>query len=642
MQNVTKIVKTIYRTHRMVDRLDYISPSSKTFLDFAAKSLSFTIDICGKNTAQRILLDVKEAPAAYVENTDRERYKITLPLFYFDEETLETLTKKEIPNAITSIALVNGSTIHESLHIKHTTGLDIKIAIDKGFHSVYGQYLVSEYGDLMNMYNKLGKSNIFGMFNFIEDIYIEAKANKYHKTILDTKNSIFFSKEDFEATKISVFKGEDAPQLLFIFMKREEFFNDDIFEKLLGDVLLKRVTLLKERGETSLNKRAVLAMDICKQFSTDERFSEAFEKSKTEDQPFGEDGDDADALINRLKKALGEKDFEKLMAMMSDDEESKGDVEISEKMDDDTESRETLKKLASKSMESEMRKISETEINEFSGKIIKAPERFDFYNHKIQCRYSGGYETLGSSSNWGFIKELKVLRSTKTVAGEPRDKGSRIVNHRLYRIATDQKIFASKTPSHKREVELIVLVDLSGSTESSGLYRRELSAAKEIHNAAIQSRMNIATVCHSSYRSKNPYWTVVASKGMATKNIIADDKRWNNSLKLERSENYDGYIIRDIAKALFTKRASTKVLIVLSDGSPCGPGYSGDKAADHTIYEINKLRKHGNIVFCISLIGGVVSSNNRIYGKNWNLDATKSGIIQKFRSLLKQIAKGEL
>jgi len=636
-KNTINTIKRLYQSHRIVDRLEYMDPSSRTFLEFAAKSLSFALDICGESTLKKIDFKVKESQTAYCSG-DSFGLEIVLPLFYFDEQALRILTNKEIAPAIASIALVNGSTIHESLHITHTGNLNILNVFAKMFGTVRFQRKYAKvFETLYALESCLGKSNLYGVFNIIEDIYIEGLANEYHKKLLNAKNNIFFSQKDFDSASVNVFAGEEPPQDLLIFMKRIEFFANDIFDKLLGRDLVQQVRELRTKEHSRLTERAELAVDICMHFNNAELFKDEYDKTKDVGaSPFGEDGEDTDMVMKRLMKGLSKEDIERLGKLLKPSKKTKRGGKP------DKSSLELTKELAEDILSEELTKLSKREKNEFTKNTINLPEQVDFYSNKILHRYGTSGRTLERSNGWGFIKELKVLRSTKTTAGEPRDKGSRIANHRLYRIATDNKIFASKTPDRKRDVELIVLVDLSGSTDMRGLYERELCAAREIHNAAIQSRMRIATVCHSSFDSSYAYWTVVGTKGMAAKNIQATDDRWNHTLNLSRSENYDGYVIDSVAKTLFTKRSSTKVLIVLSDGEPHGPGYTGGGAEDHTILQINNLRKSGHIVFCISLLGGVVSSNNRIYGKKWNIDASKGSIVQQFRKLVKVIAKGEI
>jgi len=636
-KNTINTIKRLYQSHRIVDRLEYMDPSSRTFLEFAAKSLSFALDICGESTLKKIDFKVKESQTAYCSG-DSFGLEIVLPLFYFDEQALRILTNKEIAPAIASIALVNGSTIHESLHITHTGNLNILNVFAKMFGTVRFQRKYAKvFETLYALESCLGKSNLYGVFNIIEDIYIEGLANEYHKKLLNAKNNIFFSQKDFDSASVNVFAGEEPPQDLLIFMKRIEFFANDIFDKLLGRDLVQQVRELRTKEHSRLTERAELAVDICMHFNNAELFKDEYDKTKDVGaSPFGEDGEDTDMVMKRLMKGLSKEDIERLGKLLKPSKKTKRGGKP------DKSSLELTKELAEDILSEELTKLSKREKNEFTKNTVNLPEQVDFYSNKILHRYGTSGRTLERSNGWGFIKELKVLRSTKTTAGEPRDKGSRIANHRLYRIATDNKIFASKTPDRKRDVELIVLVDLSGSTDMRGLYERELCAAREIHNAAIQSRMRIATVCHSSFDSSYAYWTVVGTKGMAAKNIQATDDRWNHTLNLSRSENYDGYVIDSVAKTLFTKRSSTKVLIVLSDGEPHGPGYTGGGAEDHTILQINNLRKSGHIVFCISLLGGVVSSNNRIYGKKWNIDASKGSIVQQFRKLVKVIAKGEI
>jgi nitric oxide reductase activation protein len=97
--------------------------------------------------------------------------------------------------------------------------------------------------------------------------------------------------------------------------------------------------------------------------------------------------------------------------------------------------------------------------------------------------------------------------------------------------------------------------------------------------------------------------------------------------------NYDNLIIEYIAAKEFNYPDSMKIIVMLSDGKPCGN--TGVVDTQEIVY---RLRKKGYIIFSVSLVSDVIEENNVIYGKTWNIDASCGNIDHKLRELFIKMA----
>lgn len=233
----------------------------------------------------------------------------------------------------------------------------------------------------------------------------------------------------------------------------------------------------------------------------------------------------------------------------------------------------------------------------------------------------------------GFAEQLRQLRSKAVSYGAPRESGQVLVNHRLPRIATDGKIFSDPLQRKRYPPEVVILIDLSGSMESSGLIAIAARAAMECFEALITAGFRSVAVYGHTTRSEWPddggrspdekcLVVHIASWGMNRRRDTDYRARFERVLDTYTSNNVDGYAIAYVGRKFSASRAAEKVLIVMSDGNPCGDNYGDDAGIEHTRREVNKLRARGVTVFGLSLTDWVVNNNNLIYGEAQNLIAT--------------------
>lgn len=219
------------------------------------------------------------------------------------------------------------------------------------------------------------------------------------------------------------------------------------------------------------------------------------------------------------------------------------------------------------------------------------------------------------------LAELARQRaSTNKPYGQDRTKGHTM--RKLYRIGTDNKIFAERVRMHDyKPLEVVVLVDCSGSmggTNSNGETRISLAlkAALGAANGLSHGRSRVAVYGHTAD---------VHDKEVMIYNIKGFDDpidnvghRLKTVLNNRRSQNKDGFAIRYVAGKFRTKTAK-RLLIVISDGDPAAPGYSGEKAIEHTQQCVEEAKARGIRVLSISITKGANKTNNYIYGSRNNV-----------------------
>jgi hypothetical protein len=100
-------------------------------------------------------------------------------------------------------------------------------------------------------------------------------------------------------------------------------------------------------------------------------------------------------------------------------------------------------------------------------------------------------------------------------------------------------------------------------------------------------------------------------------------------LQTERlCQNRDGYAIVYLAKKM-TNTQRKRLMIVISDGEPCAPGYSGSAGDNHTRSVVEEVRRKGIEVMSISISKEAKIANDRIYGVDKNVYDNDPNIIEE-------------
>lgn len=241
-----------------------------------------------------------------------------------------------------------------------------------------------------------------------------------------------------------------------------------------------------------------------------------------------------------------------------------------------------------------------------------------------------------------FAQSLRRAREYKHVHGMPNDVG-RVIPSRLFRIATDGMVMAKPDVNKKvrQPPQVTILLDWSGSMTISSLHVTAVDEICGLINALINAHIPVSLYAHTGDSSLNcRVYGVCAYDAMLGKGPVRKQTDWGRRLnalfgeKLE--QNYDGYAIEYVSK-FFTKGKGSPVVIVISDGTPeAGRNYTGETACTHTRETVKSLRRRGIKVISLSISPSVVDSNDGIYGKEWNLDASTK---QKFRAGIIEIGQ---
>lgn len=576
--------------------------NSVHFGAFAAKGYGLITEVATLNKtkiAPEYIVDA-DSPSAYY---DRDNNKIALPGWYMLADRVGLISHSDKDLNIFSLALINGSTIHETLHAVHTT---------------------KTMKDLIELVkNRLGEdstpANMIGsVVNILEDIRIES---------LDLSHTMKF----------------------WLISKNDILFNDDevgqAFEKFDGSLqtginvaacykriaLRDRVSMTLPKAAADALKRMVGGRSLVSTISAAVDFILAFDRIESDESsstPSGSDGEGEGDEFEGASSAQNSGEEIETAPVSGKDSKKIESVGKAFKAATKEGKKEFEAAVSAKEAEDAVKKLAKVNIVQ----IGKMDRSWDI---------SRGPAVTVKGSN-RFAQELKQLRTQIVGKGLNKKSGAKVDGTGLYRIATDGKIFAKKgeIDTGHENLEVVVLVDASGSMNSGAgrvgyvegdpyisLFELSVGVAKKVFVAMKTAGIASMVLAHTGDNATHTVPTLinVASNNMdggTTSNI---ERAFNQMNSLALNENYDGAIINEIVKGDFFNKESntTKVLIVLSDGSPSGSGYTGSAANTHTKNAIKQARLAGVKVVCLSLVSHVVDSNDRIYGEEFNHDATK-------------------
>lgn len=619
------------------------SLDDRSFVQFAARAASLTGDLAPN---ARLKVDYA-SPAAYTDGTD-----IFLPAFYFVPEFYTALGIQLDDSVRAAIIVVNGSQIHESLHIRQRVTNLLKMAS------------LTEEG------SRLKSNNVFlRLLNIVEDLFIEAECHETFNDLyqfLQAKNDVLFNqfavKKSFEALddKLNVDNVIDALVLLKN-VRHASLISDGMFT---GHGLDKMAMLLETARNPKLPKfaRVDIAVELYEELV---RYAEehGLEIDMGEpDEGFGEEGDlDIDRLqaLSKLEQAVAAA-LRKALKLAKHEPDSESD-------DDDDEGDRSKKAkigvLAGVTL-LDLEEIAEglnAELNElgFNCLVSKGEGSINLPSipsliYKDIVNSTNVFQKM--APNKQFIKlgnHLRYLRATKTVVSPPSDSGSKVIKRRLSRIAIDGKVLGEmdRVSQANGKVEIIILLDISGSTMHcwglEPLVIEEARAAMGAFNGFMRAGVPCAVYAHTSTPTMSyaPLIFGVAAFRMPLSSsaivTTADvEQRFGRIPKVNHSQNFDGLAIKYCA-AKFTRRPSRKVMIVLSDGSPeAGLLYHGQRAIEHTMAVVKEVRKSGIAVVSMSLVHGVKADNDKIYGEKWNLPAYDNLLEPALLSLVGMFSMG--
>jgi hypothetical protein len=223
---------------------------------------------------------------------------------------------------------------------------------------------------------------------------------------------------------------------------------------------------------------------------------------------------------------------------------------------------------------------------------------------------------------------LSQLSRQKAVVNRPYGRNTKRGNNirQLYRIGTDQKIFAepAERPGLKPG-QVALLLDCSGSMRMNriddGTLTRMEAGKQALLGAAValsEAQWSVGVYGHLADTMGENCLVIFRAKGF-NESIEGLSLRLEDFSKQRSSGNRDGYAIEYVAsKMKETKRR--RVLIIISDGLPAGQGgYEGNSGIEHIQKVVKKCRAEGIDILSITIAAECMSDNNRIYGASNNV-----------------------
>lgn len=236
------------------------------------------------------------------------------------------------------------------------------------------------------------------------------------------------------------------------------------------------------------------------------------------------------------------------------------------------------------------------------------------------------FDNLGT-----LIKQIKV---NKPAPIDPYWYGDDILEDELYRVRVDGKVFGTDDyqPEPPKK-EWVIGIDLSGSMSDGSLYLRALQAAKGAFNSLREANETVTIYGHNSS------WDTCCIYPITHTRDPLSNLNFNKATGIYRTANFDYDFLDWVSEHGFIHQDSLKIIIMLSDGQPCPVGNEGIRLMKDAV---RRARIHDRIVISASLVWGVIAKNDRIYGKEWNIDATSvHGIDEALYNLIIKYTLGE-
>lgn len=578
-----------------------------TIASMVGSSATLATDLSSFALSCRFIID-RKAPTAYFS---LENKTIALPGWYFDGEAITKQTGISENLGLVALTLANGSLIHEGAHSKWST--------DKTFKQIHDE---AKAAVGINETSPAFLSQVLeSICQAIEDFWVERRISAPHmRAMLQHRISILMPLEKVTENLSFEEKGKEALAII------ENRVNALILMKntALASLILEKHEAFRKPYEQILSlgrtAAAKLAYEyIIQDIDLEEAQSQANERGDGE-------GDGASMSAG---------------AMTGSDDESGEIISLTEE-----EANELAAAFAS-AIESALEGSSTAPLPEstvklkFSGEGLVRGKEVHFVRHILRAFSTTKSFSHTSAIDFSFVRLLTAIRNVNHTPGVARKSGSHLLKGRLAQINVTGKVFHNKeTQKTKVDTEIAVICDWSGSM--GGTASIVLSEAKALANALKKCGFIVHVFTHTglAHEHQTPLLVKVATLKPSGSDAQLD-RRFMLANALDQNQNYDGFVIKTVHENAFNSKTSNKLIIVLSDGSPAGNDYSGNDADEHTRRQIAKVRKTGTKVFALSLVSGVVSDNNKIYGKEFNVDCSDASKREaNFKQLILQLQKG--
>lgn len=586
--------------------IDIPSPlGGRKYREFVASSYEFSRQVTPTANVQF----ASDKPAACTDGKT-----IWLPAFYMSNKFMELSHIPEPMRVTASVAIINGSQIHEAYHVLWST---CKLDDAAKTHPGLTQLVNDGYRNL-----------VFTCINIVEDLWIEFAGDIIFprlSNIVSAKNSVLFNRENVLAGAQDYAAGPPswskfAGDLCILKSHQWRGALPDHMKpwNYLAEVALVVTRRFKNPYSVREYERLSCAYDLAISIMADDDLvpepPQQPNPSAGGDQLIDANGQ-ASGVDEQLAQALSAiPGMEKLAAAMNksitlliDRAELKQKIEAASHLD--------LSRIPSA-------KFQDVLDTSFSNSSVIEPER--------------EWLLLGT--------ELRQARNFNHTPGRARNHGSVILAQNLQRIVTDGNVLSLPDGERMRRgvPETILLGDCSGSMgHGNGSLKYDMAKAMlGGYLSMVEARLPIACYGHTTFSAlvDGPWIYGVAAYEMPLMNdqlvITGNVKRRFGALHdTPGSTNLDG-IALDFVANRFTSRPGTKLILVMCDGKPNGDCYRGDNGVDHTRMIVAKLRRKGITVLVASLVEHVVETNDSIYGKEFNIKAYGHNLGNAIRTII--------
>lgn len=460
-------------------------------------------------------------------------------------------------------------------------------------------------------------ANIFGaILNIVEDIHIEDRIAREVPILswtLDAINKIVFDTIGYEKARTNVNSIPHAAPMTTL--ELEAYLNWMIWAKtrkiegVSTNGFANEVVEMVEtvRGMNEVSERVHLCLDVYRKLaesskgesSKDDGEGESGE-SEGDDKKEGQPGEnkggdkkvDSAAIENAIKQIvkIGEVFLSKKKGIVASTEDAREINSTLKEMDSGM--------VIATMVESTFKKVANIAVSE----VTPLAEG-------IGIEYDKRYESLA-----------EIARQRATI-NKPYglDRRTGHTMRKLYRIATDQKVFAETvTMNDYKPMEVILLVDCSGSMMGDSI-KSAMSAAIGATYGLANGRSRVAIYGHTGDIDG---YDLVMYKFKGFDEDVKTAERRSHFVIPDRGgvlvQNRDGDAVRWTA-GKFESTTRRRVMIVVSDGQPMANGYIGAEAIKHTKQEVENARAKGIGVYSISINSWAGETNNEIYGMQYNV-----------------------
>ena len=229
-----------------------------------------------------------------------------------------------------------------------------------------------------------------------------------------------------------------------------------------------------------------------------------------------------------------------------------------------------------------------------------------------------------------------IKRQFKTKPGKTKRSDHGDLNLMRYKDPNFRSplIFDKKKPKEKHSAAVMLLVDESGSMSGRRIEQARIASVM-LAEAMAEAGIPCCIVGHSG---DDRYAYSVELEHYTTFKNTKSDRRTLPYIRA-RCQNRDGPAIRWAASQLKKRPERKKLLIVISDGSPCADDYYGEEAIYDTKSAIREAKRLFDVAGIILEAGTATDTLHTMYGDDFVECSNASDLKNKIMKVIRQECK---